>query len=65
MDFMNLTSLRAGVSGTVCISTAMEPREYFVRTGKGQPSFPSLSPQSPKLSPVAFLTELPITWRQP
>ena len=42
MDFMNLTSLRTGVSGIVFISTAMGshgPRvKYFVETGKGQPS---------------------------
>jgi hypothetical protein len=43
MDFMNLTSLRTGVSGIVFISTAMGPHgprvKYFVKTGKGQPSF--------------------------
>ena len=43
MDFMNLTSLRTGVSGILFISTAMGlhgPRvKYFVKTGKGQPSF--------------------------
>ena len=43
MDFMNLTSLRTGVSGIVFISTAMGrhgPRvKYFVKTGKGEPSF--------------------------
>ena len=43
MDFMNLTSLRTGVSGIVFISTAMGPHgprvKYFLKTGKGQPSF--------------------------
>jgi hypothetical protein len=43
MEFMNLTSLRTGVSGIVFISTAMGPHgprvKYFVKTGKGQPSF--------------------------
>ncbi len=43
MDFMNLTSLRTGVSGIIFISTAMGPQgprvKYFLKTGKGQPSF--------------------------
>ncbi len=43
MDFMNLTSLRTGVSGIVFISTAMGPHgprvKYLLKTGKGQPSF--------------------------
>ena len=43
MDFMNLTSLQTGVSCVVLISTAMGPPgprvKYFVKNGKGQPSF--------------------------
>jgi uncharacterized protein (DUF4415 family) len=53
MDFMNLTSLRTGVSGIVFISTAMGPHgprvKYFVKTGKGQPSFSVSIAADPKL----------------
>src|SRR5262245_5595575 len=53
MDFMNLTSLRTGVSGIVFISTAMGPHgprvKYFVKTGKGQPSFSVSIGADPKL----------------
>jgi hypothetical protein len=53
MDFMNLTSLRTGVSGIVFISTAMGPHgprvKYFVKTGKGQPSFSVSISAEPKV----------------
>ena len=53
MDFMNLTSLRTGISGIVFISTAMGPHgprvKYFVRTGKGQPSFSVSIAAEPKV----------------
>jgi hypothetical protein len=43
MDFMNLTQNETGIAGTLFVSTAMGPHgprvKYFVRTGKGQPSF--------------------------
>ncbi len=53
LEFMNLTSLRTGVSGIVFISTAMGPHgprvKYFVRTGKGQPSFSVSIAAEPKI----------------
>lgn len=53
MDFMNLTSLRTGVSGIVFISTAMGPHgprvKYFVKMGKGQPSFSVSIAAEPKV----------------
>jgi hypothetical protein len=53
MDFMNLTSLRTGVSGIVFISTAMGPPgprvKYFLKTGKGQPSFSVSISDDPQL----------------
>jgi len=53
MEFMNLTSLRTGVSGIIFISTAMGPHgprvKYFVKTGKGQPSFSVSIADEPKV----------------
>jgi hypothetical protein len=53
LDFMNLTSLRTGVSGIVFISTAMGSHgphvKYFVKTGKGQPSFSVSIAAEPKV----------------
>jgi len=53
MDFMNLTSLRTGVSGIVFVSTAMGPHgprvKYFVKAGKGQPSFSVSIAAEPKV----------------
>jgi hypothetical protein len=43
LEFMNLTSQQTGIDGILFVSTAMGqhgPRvKYFVKTGKGQPSF--------------------------
>ena len=43
-EFTNLTSKHTGIDGVLFLSTAMGshgPRvKYFVKTGKGQPSFP-------------------------
>jgi hypothetical protein len=43
LEFMNLTSQQTGIDGTLFVSTAMGPHgprvKYFVKTGKGQPSF--------------------------
>jgi len=54
-DTANLTSKETGIEGIVFISTAVGahgPRvKYFVKTGKGQPSFSISIAEAPQVAP--------------